>query len=583
MATIVYLDVEDEITSAANRIRQADDERVALVVPFGSRVATSRINFRLLAREAIVSGRQLDIVAPDASARALAASAGIPVFSSVGEYEAALDVLDEAGEPADPIDTVNATAAGAVGVAAVAGFASAPGTRPGMPPDPREEAEREAELDAVVRRSREVPVAKPRRRGPKRGLVAGLLLLVLALVVAGTAAFLFLPTAQIAVILRIERVGPIEMTVRADPAATAVDEAAMVIPAQTITIPVEVSSDFEATGTRTETTAATGGVRWRNCDPSASYTIPKDSIVRTNGGTAFTIDESVFLPVAVISGTGSNVNLRCTNSEVGVTAVKSGPDGNVAAGTIRVIPARYNRTLITLTNQAPTTGGAKEEFTRVSAKDVEAALAALEVDLDAQFEVEAASPDRVPPGATAFPETALLGEATPTLDPATLVGSEVETFTLGLTADGTVLAVDTAPVSSIAERALADAVAPGYELVAGSTDVVVGEGSVGDGIVSFPVSGVAKQVRPVDGAALLPQVLGLSAADARELLEPYGDVDIILWPEWVSSVPTLGQRVTLVIVDPVDAASSVSPLESPAGSPSGTTGNGNPNEPLPSG
>ncbi len=90
MATIVYLDIEDEITTAATRIRSTDAPRVGMVVPFGSRVATSRINFRLLAREAQDAGRRLDVVAPDASARALAASAGLPVFASVGEYEAAL-------------------------------------------------------------------------------------------------------------------------------------------------------------------------------------------------------------------------------------------------------------------------------------------------------------------------------------------------------------------------------------------------------------------------------------------------------------------------------------------------------------
>jgi hypothetical protein len=95
MATIVYLDAEDEITSAASRIRAAADSRVGLVIPFGSRVATSRINFRLLAREAMSHGRRLDIVAPDASARALAASAGLPVFASVGEYEEALDEDEE--------------------------------------------------------------------------------------------------------------------------------------------------------------------------------------------------------------------------------------------------------------------------------------------------------------------------------------------------------------------------------------------------------------------------------------------------------------------------------------------------------
>src|SRR4051794_24757111 len=114
MPTIVYLDADDEITSAASRIRMADDARVGLVLPFGSRVATSRINFRLLAREALATGRRLDIVAPDAAARALAGSAGLAVFGSVGEYETALDAADAADGP-----TTDLLAAG-LGAAAVA-------------------------------------------------------------------------------------------------------------------------------------------------------------------------------------------------------------------------------------------------------------------------------------------------------------------------------------------------------------------------------------------------------------------------------------------------------------------------------
>jgi len=45
---IYYLDVDDEITSAAARIRGSADARIAIVMPSGSRVATSRINFKLL-------------------------------------------------------------------------------------------------------------------------------------------------------------------------------------------------------------------------------------------------------------------------------------------------------------------------------------------------------------------------------------------------------------------------------------------------------------------------------------------------------------------------------------------------------
>ena len=88
---ILYLDIDDEITTAAARVRGAEGTRVAIVLPNGSRVATSRINFRLLARDATLNSKRLSIVSGDAATRALAASAGLPIFASVAEYEAALE------------------------------------------------------------------------------------------------------------------------------------------------------------------------------------------------------------------------------------------------------------------------------------------------------------------------------------------------------------------------------------------------------------------------------------------------------------------------------------------------------------
>ena len=60
---VLYLDIDDEITTAAARVRGAEGTRVAMVLPNGSRVATSRINFRLLARDATLNGKRLSIVA----------------------------------------------------------------------------------------------------------------------------------------------------------------------------------------------------------------------------------------------------------------------------------------------------------------------------------------------------------------------------------------------------------------------------------------------------------------------------------------------------------------------------------------
>lgn len=591
MATIVYLDADDEITSAATRIRMADAPRIGLVLPFGSRVATSRINFRLLAREARINGRRLDIVAPDASARALAASAGLPVFASVGEYEAALDIGDEAGgdeaggttAPAAIVAVAATTALPAAGTVS-AGPVSGARSRAQVPAlDPA----RQAELDEIVSRSRQVPVVHPRRRGPGRGALAALLILGLAVVLSVTGAVVVLPSAEITVTPRIEPVGPIDITVTADPRATAVDAAARVIPAQTVEIAVKVSGDFPATGKRVEQTKARGAVRWTNCDPSAAYTIPRGTIVRTTSGTAFAIDEAVFLPVAPILA--GNV-LDCQSSDVSVTATKDGTGGNVDKGAIRVIPASYNRNLVKVTNLAATSGGTRKQFTRVAQADVDAALETLKTEIDAQFVIEVANPDRVPPGATVFPETAVAGEPSPTVDPTTLLGQEVATFTLGMTATGTVLAVDASPVEAIARTQLTEAIRPGYELVEGSIQVEVGEGTVTEGLIDFPVTGSARQLRPLDAAVLERDILGLPEADAAAALAPFGEVAITLWPGWVTSIPTLDQRVTLSLAEPVDVTPEPTPKPTsrPTQEPTpsiepGASGDASGSEPVPSG
>lgn len=634
MATIVYLDPEDEITSAASRIRQAPETRVALVVPFGSRVATSRINFRLLAREAMRDGKRMDIVAPDASARALAASAGIPVFASVGEYEAAIarpepDLRPGPGAAGAAGVALGATAAGldAAGLAgtgagtaaddladipvprsagrgqlpagAVGGFASATASPVAT------DAARQAELDAVVQRSREAPrapretppVRKPRRRVPG-ALLAGLLVLVVALGVATWAALAFLPAATVTVTPHIEPVGPVTLTVTANPDAVGVDAGTLTIPAQVVEIPVEATGEFKTTGKRVEKTAATGGVRWTNCDPTASYTIPKGSQVRTSGGTAFAIDETVFLPVAIISGGGSTPQLKCQSSEVAITAVKKGTGGNVPAGTIRVVPSRYNRNVVRVTNPGATSGGTETSYPRVSQKDVDAATASLQKELETTFASEVANPNRVPPGFTAYPETARLGDATPNPAPDTLVGTDAESFTLTLSATGQMLTVDTSQITSLAEAQLQDQVAKGATLVDGSTKVSVGEGTVNDdGTITFPATVTAQQAFAVDKAAIRTKVLGMSEAGMAADLHEHADVMVTFWPFWVDRVPTLEQRVTVVVKDPVTvdgtpgggtAAPSLAPQRSDApsddaGASADPSGDGSVDEPLPSG
>jgi hypothetical protein len=381
-------------------------------------------------------------------------------------------------------------------------------------------------------------------------------ILALALLVGAVGIYLLLPSATIAVTPRTERIGPIPMTIVADTTATQPDPARGVVPAQEISIPVAVNDTFSATGKRVELTKATGTVRFENLDPTSTNRIAAGSIVRTGSDVRFRTQATITVPRAELVG----LTIFPARASVKVTAVEGGPDGNVDAGTITIVPSGENSFFLKVTNPQPTSGGTSTEFSRVTQADVDGALAALNLSLAQRFQEAMADPSLETGGATVFPSTGRLGEPTPDVVPDTLVGQEVSTFSLGLSADGTVIAVDEAPVSAIAETQIRSEVTAGRELVAGSTDVEVGEAIVTGQSVSFPVNATAEQIAILDPDALKAMVLGKPIEEARAILAPYGQVVLEVSPDWTGSVPSFDSRVTVTIDQAV-------PIETPA--PSG--------------
>lgn len=585
---IVYLDVDDEITSAAARIRSAAGTKVALVVPYGSRIATSRMNFRLLSREAVMSNRRLSIVSGDAASRSLAASAGLPVFATVGEYESAIGQRPsdgEAGEAQPAVDAgapaVGAAAAGAAAVGGAAAAASlaasetvvtpAPTETPARksqrpkrpvatepprvaappppPPPPRERVEPDDDRPSLP------PLLGTRVRAP---LVAAIALLVLALLVAGVAGYVFLPSASITLVPRQEAIPAISITVSADPEATEVDVQNAVVPADRVPVPVEASGTFTTTGTHVEESAAKGQVTFTNYDTSSGVSIASGSIVSTEGGVRFRTTRTVVLQPAGI------IPFEPKSDSTGVTAVKAGEAGNVPANTIRVVPQGQNPDLLKVNNPNPTSGGTHTETPEIAKAEVDKAVAELRTKLTTAFSDAVANGAGAPADTKLFPETAVIDVTTAVSDPdpASLIGQAVETFDLKLTATGTVIAVDPRPVASIAEVTLDSRVSPDHRLVEGSTRIDVGDGSVGeDGQVTFLATATARQVAIVDPATLPALVKGHTAADAKAALAPFGDATVTIWPDWASTITTIDARLSIVVDDD---AGTVGPDGSPA-------------------
>jgi hypothetical protein len=370
-------------------------------------------------------------------------------------------------------------------------------------------------------------------------LVIGVAILLLALVVGGVGAYVFLPTATAVITPRQTTIGPVPLRIVADPSAVEPDPEARIVPAQTKTLDVEAMQTFTTTGKRVEEIKAKGTVRFRNFDSNESNTIPRGSIVGTRDGARFRTDRSITIPRAeqVL------FEIRPASAMVTVTAVAGGPDGNVGRNQIRLIPGGEDPQTTDVTNPDPTTGGKREEFPRIVQADLDAATKALGEALAASFDQQLADPALTADGSTVFRDTAVLGAPTFPTDPATLLDDEVKSFELSATATGTVLAVDERAVQAVAEANIASHVEAGYALVEGSSVIDKSPGQVEDGVIAFPATITADQVLLIDPAAIEVEIRGKSLADAQAILDGYGQAQLSVWPDWVGTIPTLDARV----------------------------------------
>jgi hypothetical protein len=554
---IYYLDVDDEVTSAAARIRDSSDNRIALVLSGGARVATSRINFRLLAREARHRSKRLAIIAADPSVQSVARSAELPVYSSVGEYERA--------EAARARGLADGTTTAASDALAELALTVGPGARSGAPVSGRARGDQAGRPSRIaggpvggnggVTSGRRI--AKPAIVG-----VGAVMVLVLA-----ASAFFFYPSATVAVTLRQEPVGPIVMSVKVDPAVAAPNDQAGTVPGLTKAFPVSVSGTFDATGQKVVETPATGTVTFTNKNNGGAVPIVKGTTVSTAGGVAFVTTASVTVPKATTSGFTISPGV----ANVPIAAVSPGLAGNVAAGTITVAPSALATALVNpdrpVTNKAPTTGGTHIATPQIQQSDIDNAEKSLYGQMDSRFKDALAAPDAVPTGSTLLDASAQLGLATCNPDPAGLVNQDGPSFDLACTGTGTVTVADMASVKALGERRVKAAVKTGYVLVETSVTTELGTPIAQGSAVVVPVTVRATQVPIVDPNVIRAGVKGKSLDEARAFAASYGTSEISISPSWASTMPAFDFRIDVQLVLPEGAAASGSASPEPTARP----------------
>jgi hypothetical protein len=497
-----YLDDEEEITEAVARLRGATDEQVVFVVPPGSRIATGRINFKLLDREAAARGLRLAIASPDAQVRAMVVSAGVLASSTVSEAEAAL-ARGESG------------------------------------PQPESGDDPEAEALATGVDASETTVRSPRRVG--RRLVAAATLVTIG-VIAVVASLQTLPTAQVTLSPRTAAIGPLPLTITALTTVSEPDPQTGRLPAVDVAIPLSAEQTYSASGRDIVEARATGSVVLVSPDQPFEQSIPAGTRVQTADGQEFQTTASVVMPRVTSGREPSQVT-------VGVEAVAPGADGNVAAGAISLVPSLSEQG-ITVSNPEATDGGRREETPFVTQEDYESALADLHNRLVGELAARLLDPERLPDDLTVFRGTAEPG--TVELRPAAeeVVGSRITEFTLAGELAAHVLAVDERSVDALARSIVLAELPEGMAVLPGQLSVETGFGVAEDGGIRFDGTASAVAYQVIDEEAVLASIAGLPVSEARAILEDIGATTVSVWPDFLGDLPGDPGRIRLEVLEP---------------------------------
>ena len=346
---VIYIDVEDDITSIIGKVNDAKQKIVAIVPPKRIGAIQSAVNLKLVHRAAENADKRLVIISNNPALASLAASAGIPVAKNLQSKPelatiAALsideddDIIDGAELPVGEHAT-QAEKGAEVGSAAVAAPVVAA-------------AAAEKTKSSRLKDGGKVPNFNNARKK----------IFIIGAVAAALIAFLvwaifFAPAARIIITAKTSDAA-LSSRVTVGPTLST-DLRASTIKAETKVIKKDVSIPFTATGKKDVGERATGQVKFSSGQISAlGTTIPAGTVLTSSSGATYTTNASVTITLS-----------NYTGAPAGITATESGASFNGATGSMSGAPSGISATV-----SQTTSGGTDKVITVVQQSDVDAVM-----------------------------------------------------------------------------------------------------------------------------------------------------------------------------------------------------------------
>jgi hypothetical protein len=544
----LYLEVDEDITSAIDKLKHAAEGPVQIVVPKRSTMLQSVINLKLLKKAAENSGKELVLVTGDRIATDLAARVGLAVAPSIGakpvipeaKVPEALKSNEEFIDADDPEPTPAPVAA------------KPPAQKPairhmpvsdGPPPASNPlESPAEAAAGVVAAGAGASGTAKALKVPNFHRLQRRILWVSLAafLIVGYIATMYFVTSAKVILYATGTKVN-IDTTFAVDPSLKSTDQAKGVLAGQLVSVNKDLSGPFVPSGKKDAGTKAGGTITVSNSTgvdqplvAGTRFEAPDKKLFRSTA--------DVVVPAAKLDSNGDKVNGTVT---VNVTADVPGDSYNEAPATY-TLPALANPKITAQGGQM--TGGTSKTITVVTQSDVDgekAALLAKDKDTIAR-ELQG----RVPSGYMALPASQTTTVNATNASPA--VDAEGETGTLVLKVTYSVLAVKQSEYEGLLhaqEQKQVGAASQIYE--DGLSDAqVTATGKDPSGRQNFHLTTEAYGGTKLDKAKIAASLKGQrygDAANAASGLPGVTRAEITIWPGWVSKLPARPDKIGITI------------------------------------
>ena len=541
---VIYLEVDEDITSAIDKLTKATGSTVQVVTAKRSTLFQSVINLKLLQKAAKDAKKSLVLVTSDRVATSLAGRLKVPVATQVGETPqvplAAAAVVAGAGAALANDDEIDGGSVGDQPAPAVA----TPLTEavPEAKPEPPAAAE-----------PPKSPVAPPKAAKPKSQRIPNIgkmqkriiwIALAIGVVIALFALDYFLTSANVALYANASQVNS-TFDFTADPTASQSSTSSAVLSAEQLSYSKTLTAPAQATGTKDEGSEASGTITISNAYDSNPHPLVAGTRFVASGGQVFLLNADTTVPGGSLSGG----HVVPGTVQVAVTASQNGDQYNLGptSYTIPGLPADQQATITGQGNQMQ--GGITKTAMVLQQSDVtsaeQSALAADKAGGTQSVEGKA-NKDQTVLGPSLI-QTAGSVSASPA------VGSATSNATVSIPVTYTVLVVQKSELSALAtsqESQQLGSQSQIYDDGSGNLQLTALGAPQASGAQKFKAVATAYTGTKIDTGALAKNLKGQKYGDAVQTASQVPGVTkatISLSPSWSTSLPNITSHIHVTI------------------------------------